>query len=62
MGEALTLRMALVSESRLEGVDRRKLKFINLKHNYKPRLALEINPSPKERENKSTKEIERMTW
>jgi hypothetical protein len=54
--------MALVSESRLEGVDRRKLKFINLKHNYKPRLALEINPSPKERENKSTKEIERMTW
>jgi hypothetical protein len=31
------------------GVDRRKLKFINLKHNYKPRLPLEINPSPKER-------------
>jgi hypothetical protein len=62
MGEALALRMALVSESRLEGVDRRKLKFINLKHNYKPGLALEINPSPKERENKSTKEIERMTW
>jgi hypothetical protein len=53
--------MALVSESRLEGVDRRKLKFINLKHNYKPRLALEINPSLKERGNKSTKEIERMT-
>jgi hypothetical protein len=37
------------SESRLEGVDRRKLKFINLKHNYKPGLALEIKPSPKER-------------
>jgi hypothetical protein len=31
-------------------VDRRKLKFINLKHSYKPGLALEINPSPKERE------------
>jgi hypothetical protein len=30
-------------------VDRRKLKFINLKHNYKPLLALEIKPSPKER-------------
>jgi hypothetical protein len=30
-------------------VDRRKLKFINLKHNYKPGLALEIKPSPKER-------------
>jgi hypothetical protein len=30
-------------------VDRRKLKFINLKHNYKSGLALEINPSPKER-------------
>jgi hypothetical protein len=36
-------------ESRLEGVDRQKLKFINLKHNYKPGLALEINPSLKER-------------
>jgi hypothetical protein len=36
-------------ESRLEGVDRRKLKFINLKHNYKSGLALEIKPSPKER-------------
>jgi hypothetical protein len=31
------------------GVDRQKLKFINLKHNYKSGLALEINPSPKER-------------
>jgi hypothetical protein len=37
-------------ESRLEGgVNRRKLKFTNFKHNYKPRLALEINSSPKER-------------
>jgi hypothetical protein len=31
------------------GVNRRKLKFINLKHNYKPGLALEIKSSPKER-------------
>jgi hypothetical protein len=39
-----------VSESRLEGgVDRRKLKFTNFKHNYKPGLALEIKLSPKER-------------
>jgi hypothetical protein len=30
-------------------VDRQKLKFINLKHNYKPGLALEIKPSLKER-------------
>jgi hypothetical protein len=30
------------TESRLEGgVKRRKLKFTNFKHNYKPRLALE---------------------
>jgi hypothetical protein len=36
-------------ESRLEGVNRRNLKFINFKHNYKPGLALEIKPSPKER-------------
>jgi hypothetical protein len=36
-------------ESRLEGVDRQKLKFTNLKHNYKSGLALEIKPSPKER-------------
>jgi hypothetical protein len=42
-------RALIPIESRLEGVDRRKLKFINLKHNYKPGLALEINPSPKER-------------
>jgi hypothetical protein len=30
-------------------VNRRKLKFTNFKHNYKPGLALEINSSPKER-------------
>jgi hypothetical protein len=30
-------------------VDRRKLKFTNYKHKYKPGLELELNPSPKER-------------
>jgi hypothetical protein len=38
-----------IVESRLEGVNRRKLKFTNFKHNYKPGLALEIKSSPKER-------------
>jgi hypothetical protein len=45
-------------ESRLEGVNRRNLKIINLSTHYKPGLALEMNPSPKERgkvENNSTK-------
>jgi hypothetical protein len=37
------------TESRLEGVNRRNLKIINLKHNYKPGLVLELNPSSKER-------------
>jgi hypothetical protein len=30
-------------------VDRRNLKFTNLSTHYKPRLALELNSSPKER-------------
>jgi hypothetical protein len=30
-------------------MNRRELKFINFKHNYKPGLALEIKPSPKDR-------------
>jgi hypothetical protein len=38
------------AESHLEGVDRRNLKFINLSTHYKLRLALELNPSPKEGE------------
>jgi hypothetical protein len=44
-------RALIPIESRLEGggVNRRKLKFTNFKHNYKPGLALEIKPSPKER-------------
>ena len=36
-------------ESCLEGVNRQNLKIINLKHNYKLGLVLELNPSPKER-------------
>jgi hypothetical protein len=39
-----------VCESRIEGVNRRNLKIINLNTHYKPGLALESNPSPKERE------------
>ena len=36
------------------GVNWRNLKFINLRHNYKPGLALEIKSSPRERaKNKS---------
>jgi hypothetical protein len=42
-------RAPIPIESRLEGVNRRKLKSTNLKHNYKSGLALEINLSPKER-------------
>jgi hypothetical protein len=37
-------------ESRLEGVNRRNLKFTNLSTHYKPGLALELNTSPKEGE------------
>jgi hypothetical protein len=45
------LILSYLVESRLEGggVNRRNLKFITLKHNYKPGLALESNSSPKER-------------
>jgi hypothetical protein len=45
----------IVSESRLEGVNRRNLKFINLSTHYKPGLELEMNLSLKERENISSK-------
>jgi hypothetical protein len=47
-------------ESRLEGVDRRNLKIINLSTHYKPGLALELNPSPKERGKQINQEIKRM--
>jgi hypothetical protein len=37
-----------VHESRLEGVNRRNLKFINFKHALRPGLALELNRSSKD--------------
>jgi hypothetical protein len=46
-------RVLIPIESRLEGVDRRNLKIINLGTHYKPGLALELNPSPKDRGNKA---------
>jgi hypothetical protein len=49
-------------ESHLEGgVNRRNLKIINLKHNYKPGLVLELNPSPKERAKTNHKQMKRVT-
>jgi hypothetical protein len=48
-------------ESHLEGVDRQKLKFTSLKHNYKSGLALEIKLSPKERVKTNHKQMKRMT-
>jgi hypothetical protein len=47
-----------VVESRLEwGVNRRNLKTINLSTHYKPRLALELNSSLKERGKQINQEI-----
>jgi hypothetical protein len=42
-----------LTESRLEGVNRRNLKFTTLNTHYKPGLALELKSSTRERENKS---------
>jgi hypothetical protein len=47
-------------ESRLEGVNRRNLKFTNLSTHYKPGLVLELNSSPKERGKQINQEIKRM--
>jgi hypothetical protein len=55
-------RAPIPIESRLEGVNRANLKFTNFKHNYKLRLALELNSSPKERAKTNHKQIKRMTW
>jgi hypothetical protein len=49
-----------VHESRLEGVNRRNLKIINLSTHYKPGLALEMNLSLKERGKQINREIKRM--
>jgi hypothetical protein len=52
---------ALISiESLLEGVNRRNLKIIHLSTHYKPRLASEMNPSPRERGKQINQEIKRM--
>jgi hypothetical protein len=40
----------ILYESRLEGVNRRNLKFTTLNIHYKPGLALELKSSPGERE------------
>ena len=50
----------ILSESRLEGVNRRNLKFTNLSTHYKPGLALELNSSPKEREKQINQEIKQI--
>jgi hypothetical protein len=43
------------------GVNRRRLKFTNFKHNYKSGLVLEINLSPKERVKTNHKQMKRVT-
>ena len=48
-GELVLSQLGLVCECRLEGVDRRNLEFTNLSTHYKLGLALELNPSLKER-------------
>jgi hypothetical protein len=55
-------RALIPIESCLEGggVNRRNLKIINLSTHYKPRLALELNSSPKERGKQINQEIKRM--
>jgi hypothetical protein len=53
-------RALIPIESHLEGVNRRNLKIINLSTHYKPRLALEMNPSPKERGKQINQEIKLM--
>jgi hypothetical protein len=45
----MKLQAPIPIESRLEGLNRRNLKIINLSTHYKPGLALEMNSSPKER-------------
>jgi hypothetical protein len=54
-------RALIPIESRLEGgVNRQNLKIINLSTHYKPRLALEMNSSSKERGKQINQEIKRM--
>jgi hypothetical protein len=53
-------RALIPIESCLEGVNRRNLKIVNLSTHYKPGLALEMIPSPKERGKQINQEINRM--
>ena len=53
-------RALIPIESRLEGVNRANLKIINLSTHYKSGLALEMNPSLKERGKQINQEIKRM--
>jgi hypothetical protein len=53
-------RALIPIESRLEGVNRQNLKFINLSTHYKSGLALEMNLSLKERGKQINQEIRQM--
>jgi hypothetical protein len=53
-------RALIPIESRLEGVNRRNLKLINLSTHYKPGLALEMNSSPREGGKQINQEIKPM--
>jgi hypothetical protein len=54
-------RVLIPVESRLEGVNRRNLKIINLSTHYKPGLVLEIKSSPKERVKTNHKQMKGVT-
>jgi hypothetical protein len=53
-------RAPIPIESRIEGVNRRNLKFITLNTHYKSGLALELISSPGERGKTNQMEIKRM--
>jgi hypothetical protein len=53
-------RALIPIESRLEGVNRRNLKFTTLNTHYKPGLALELKSSPGERAKTNQMRIKRM--
>jgi hypothetical protein len=55
------LNSSRIPESRLEGGEWANLKFINIKHHYKPGLVLEIKASPKERAKTNHKQMKSVT-
>jgi hypothetical protein len=57
----MNYRALIPIESRLEGVNRRNLKIINLSTHYKLWLALEIQSSPKERAKTNHKQMKSVT-